>query len=92
MKIEEILKEIGNIESLINQSDASAGDNKEQNVDELDKKINEEKEKILLQVGKLNSESLTSKTTTCKEALDELHKIKKKQDESTKKLNSYKTF
>lgn len=87
LKIEEILKELGNVEALITQSETTAADCKEQNVEQLDQKINEEKEKISVQVSKLNSESLTSKITTCKEALDELGKIKKKQDECSKKLN-----
>ena len=85
-KIEEIVRDLSNIELLIQGADGQVADNKETNVEELDKKINEEKDKIVALIGKLNSEILVSKATTCKDALDDLKRIKKKFDESIKKL------
>jgi hypothetical protein len=81
-----------NIDEEITKTEGQVAEGKEQNVEELDKKINEEKEKIVLLIQKLGSETLTSKATSNKEALDELGKVKKKNDECLKKLNQYKGF
>lgn len=61
-------------------------------MEDLDKKINEEKEKIVNHIDKLQSESLMSKATPFNTALEELNKIKKKFDDSGKRLNTYKSY
>lgn len=61
-------------------------------MEELDRKINEEKEKINNHNEKITSETLMSKATPFNTAIDELNKIKKKFDESTKRLNQYKSY
>jgi hypothetical protein len=92
LRLESIGTEITDIERLIELSEEQVLTNKEQNVEELDKRINEEKEKIELQVEKINSEVLMTSITPNKESLEELARIKKKFDESTKRLNQYKTY
>lgn len=83
---------MNDLDTLISNSEGQIADSKENNVEELDKKINEEKEKIVAQIEKLTSESLMSKATIAKEALDELSKIKKKADDSVKRLDQYKKY
>lgn len=61
-------------------------------MEDLDKKINEEKEKIVGHIEKLQSENLMSKATPFNTALEELSKIKKKFDDSVKRLNTYKSY
>ena len=85
-KIESITQDIVEVETLLQEKEGEAALNKETNVEELDKKISEEKEKIVSHNEKLGSESLMTKNTPFKEALDELAKIKKKFDESVKRL------
>mmetsp|Transcript_9244 Transcript_9244/g.8680 ORF Transcript_9244/g.8680 Transcript_9244/m.8680 type:complete len:356 (-) Transcript_9244:2253-3320(-) len=90
--LDKITSDIGEIDKLIEQSEAQVVENKETNVEELDKRINEEREKIVNLTDKLLSETLMSSLTPWKEALEELTKIKKKTDESQKKLAQYKGY
>jgi hypothetical protein len=57
-------------------------ENRATNVEELDKRINDEKGKITEQVEKIGSDTLMTSVTPFKEALDELNRIKKRTDES----------
>ena len=72
ISIEKIGLEILDIEKLIETSEASVADNKETNVEELDKRINEEKTKILSHMEKISNESLMTSITPHKESLEEL--------------------
>jgi hypothetical protein len=72
--------------------EGAAADKKEENVEQLDQKINEEKEKIFGHIEKLNGENLMNKNTKFSEALDEINKIKKKFDQSVKMLGLFKSY
>lgn len=78
---------MGEIEELLKEKTGLAAENRDTNIEELDKKLNEEKEKIVNLNDKINSESLLSKNNGFKESLDELSKIKKRFDETIKRLN-----
>ena len=91
-KLELIVTNITEVENLIAQAEGSIAESKENNVEELDKKINEEKEKIMGHIDKLTSENLMSKATPFNTAIEELNKIKKKFDDSGKRLNTYKSY
>jgi dynein heavy chain len=73
------------VESAITTADGQVAEHKESNLEELTKKINEEREKISTQNEKLSSENLLTKSTPFKEALDELARTKKKFDESVRR-------
>lgn len=91
-KLELIVTNIAEVEELLAKSEGGVAEQKETNVEELDRKINEEKEKITGHIEKLGSEALMSKATPFGTALDELAKAKKKFDESVKRLNQYKSY
>lgn len=91
-KLELIVTNIADVESLIAQAEGGIAESKDNNVEELDKKINEEKEKIMNHIDKIQSESLMSKGTPFNTAIEELNKIKKKFDDSVKRLNQYKSY
>lgn len=90
--LDEITRDLGILEQDIANAQGSVEENKDTNVEELDKKINEERDKISQYIDKLKSETLISKDTTNKEALDELAKIKKRSDESVKKITQFKSY
>ena len=75
---------------MIIKSEAECIEQKEGNVDELEKKMAEETEKIVQLIEKVTtSELLMRADTPPKEALDEAAKIKKKFDASVERLNQY---
>lgn len=62
-------------------------------MEDLQKKVLEEQEKVQGLIQKVTeSPILTDAETPAKEALDEANKIKKKFDESVKKLSQYKGY
>ena len=84
-KLEQIQLDLNDVESAIVHADGQVAEHKENNLEELTKKINEEKEKVTVQNEKLSSENLLTKSTPFKEALDELARTKKKFDESVRR-------
>jgi len=66
---------------------------REQNVEDLGKKVVDEQNKVSELIEKVaQSETLIRADTPAKEALDEAAKIKRKFDESVKKLAQYKAY
>ena len=61
-------------------------------MEELDRKINEERVSISEWVEKIKPGRLISNDTLNKEALDELGKVKKKYDETVKKITQFKGY
>lgn len=61
-------------------------------MEELDRKINEERVRISELVEKIKTGRLISNDTLNKEALDELGKVKKKYDETVKKITQFKGY
>ena len=61
-------------------------------MEELDRKINEERVRISELVEKIKTGRLISNDTLNKEALDELGKAKKKYDETVKKITQFKGY
>jgi len=62
-------------------------------LEELDKRVLEEQEKVQALIEKVTtSETLIRADTPAKEALDEAARIKKRFDESVKRLASYKSY
>ena len=86
-RIDDITQLLQEVENMTQKCRGDCTEQKERNVEELDKIINVEKERIVSIIDRLNGEVLLTKTTTFKEALDDLGKIKKKCDESVKRLN-----
>jgi hypothetical protein len=66
---------------------------REQNIEELEKRVLEEQERVQGLIEKVGqSETLIRADTPAKEALDEAAKIKRKFDESVKRLSQYKGY
>jgi len=62
-------------------------------LEELEKRVLEEQEKVQALIEKVTtSETLIRADTPAKEALDEAARIKKRFDESVKRLGSYKSY
>jgi len=92
-KIEGLAAEIAEVEVLIQQAEATTLEAKEANVDELEKRLTEEQDKVSALIQKVTtSETLIRAGTPAKEALDEAAKIKKKFDGSVERLNQFKAF
>lgn len=71
------------VEKKIVEAEESTAGAKDINVEELDKRIADEQEKVVALIEKItNSETLIRAGTPSKEALDEASKIKKKFDSS----------
>ena len=78
---------------MINQSKSDITEQRENNVEDLQKKVLEEQEKIQALIEKITtSETLIRADTPAKEALDEANKIKKKFDDSVKKMAQFKGY
>lgn len=66
---------------------------REQNIEDLEKRVVEEQERVAALIEKVaQSETLIRADTPAKEALDEAAKIKRKFDESVKRLAQYKGY
>jgi chromosome segregation ATPase len=92
-KIEGLAAEIAEVEVLIQQAEATTLEAKEAKVDELEKRLAEEQDKVSALIEKVTtSETLIRAGTPAKEALEEAAKIKKKFDASVEKLNQCKAF
>lgn len=81
------------VEELITEAEQNTMQTKEGNVEELDKRIADEQEKVVALIEKIStSETLIRSTTPAKEALDEASKIKKKFDISVQRLDEFKAY
>lgn len=91
-KIDLIGDELLNVEILIRNADETALSQKESNVEQLTSVIQQEQEKLVDLIEKIESETLMSKVTPHREALLELKKLEQKFDGSIEKIDSYKSF
>jgi len=87
-KIEGLGTELAEVTKLVEKAEIDVTEQREQSVEALEEKIIEEQEKVKALIEKVgDSEVLIQATTPEKEALDEAAKIKKKFDESVKRLS-----
>lgn len=91
-KIESLTAELQEVAQIILTSKSNITEERESNVEDLQKKVVEEQEKVQSLIEKVSNDTLTSADTPAKEALDEAAKIKKKFDESVKRLSQYKGY
>mmetsp|Transcript_11712 Transcript_11712/g.17850 ORF Transcript_11712/g.17850 Transcript_11712/m.17850 type:complete len:417 (-) Transcript_11712:9814-11064(-) len=92
-KIEGLTTELADIEMLITKAEEETKESRDNNVEELGKRVIEEQEKVMALIEKVTtSEILIRADTPAKEALDEASKIKKRFDESVKKLGQFKSY
>ena len=92
-KIEGLTTELTEVEALIIKAEEETSESRENNVEELGKKVVEEQEKVQALIEKVQtSEILIRSDTPAKDALDEASKIKKRFDESVKKLGQFKQY
>jgi hypothetical protein len=81
------------VEQVIGKSDADTKEAKDGHLEELDKRVVEEAEKVQALIEKVTtSETLIRADTPAKEALDEANRIRRKFDESVKRLAQYKAY
>lgn len=86
-KIEGLQNEITDVQNSIDKAQAETHQQKEGNVEELEKKLVEEQERVQSLIDKVTtSETLIRAETLPKDALDEAGRIKKKFDESLRRL------
>lgn len=87
-KIEGLGTELQEVQKLVDKAEVDVTEQREANVDMLRDKVEEEQEKVRGLIEKVGeSEALIRADTPAKEALDEAAKIKKKFDESVKRLS-----
>ena len=91
-KIEEISDKLEKLKTALVEAEAKSGVNKAGNVESLVQKIEEEKTKLDDYIEKSQSETLMNKDIPAKDALDELSKLKKKYDETWKKIQKYQRY
>ena len=91
-KIEDIQKDLLDLEGVIAQAEAGVLDNKDGYMAEVNNKITEEKDKLAQHIEKLSGEQIMSSTTDPADALKILQRIKKDFDDSMGKLNRYKLY
>jgi hypothetical protein len=81
------------VEQVIGKSDADTIEAIDGHLEELDKRVVEEAEKVQALIEKVTtSETLIRADTPAKEALDEANRIRRKFDESVKRLAQYKAY
>ena len=92
-KIEALAAEIVEVEGLLQQAAETVKEAREANIEELDKRVIEEQEKVANLIEKLSSsEQLMKAHTPAKEALDEAAKLKKRFDNSVERLSQYQAY
>ncbi len=77
---------------ILQQSEGTVTENKDNYVADVDTKINEEKERLAQHTDNLGSEQLMSNQTDPADALKILQRIKKDFDDSSAKINRYKQY
>jgi len=92
-KIEALALEIAEVEDLLAGADDQAKNAREGNVEELEKRLMEEQEKVQGLIDKIvTSEALMKATTPPKEALEEAARVRKKFDASVERLHQYQAY
>jgi hypothetical protein len=92
-KIEGLGTELAEVAKLVEKAEVDVTEQREQNVEALEEKVVEEQERVRALIEKVGeSETLIRADTPAKEALDEAAKIKRKFDESVKRLSQYKGY
>jgi transcription termination factor NusB len=92
-KIEKSTAELLEVQNMINQSKSDIVEKRESHVEDLQKKVLEEQEKVQALIEKVTtSETLIRADTPAKEALDEATKIKKNFEISVKKMSQFKGY
>ena len=92
-KIEGLGTELQEVAKLVEKAEVDVTEQREQNVEALEEKVVEEQERVRALIEKVGeSETLIRADTPAKEALDEAAKIKRKFDESVKRLSKYKGY
>lgn len=92
-KIENLSSELADVLKLVDKAEVDVTEQREQNVEALEEKVLEEQEKVRVLIDRVgDSETLIRADTPAKEALDEAAKIKRKFDESVKRLSQYKGY
>ena len=87
-KIEGLGTELTEVGRLVEKAEADVGEQREQNVEALEEKVVDQQERVRALIEKVGeSETLIRADTPAKEALDEAAKIKRKFDESVKRLS-----
>jgi len=87
-KIEGLGTELVEVAKLVTNAEVDVTEQREQNVEALEEKVVEEQERVSALIEKVGeSETLIRADTPAKEALDEAAKIKRKFDESVKRLS-----
>ena len=87
-KIESLGAELQEVTRLVEKAEVDVTEQREQNVEALEEKVVEEQERVRALIEKVGeSETLIRADTPAQEALDEATKIKKKFDESVKRLD-----
>jgi hypothetical protein len=87
-KIEGLGTELQEVAKLVEKAEVDVTEQREQNVEALEEKVVEEQERVRALIEKVGeSETLIRADTPAKEALDEAAKIKRKFDESVKRLS-----
>lgn len=89
-KIERLATAIAAADARIREAEAATAEAAGTNVEELETRVAEEQERVHSLIEKVtSSETLIREATAPKEALEEAGKIKKKFDESVKRLDTY---
>jgi hypothetical protein len=89
-RIDQLTIDIENTEYELHKALEDAHKEREGHVEDLEKRLFEEQEKVKLLIEDVQTnEKLTRAETTSKEALDTAVRIRKKYDESVRKLNQY---
>lgn len=92
-KIESLATEIGEVEGLLVAAETTVQEARDANVEDLEKRVIEEQEKVQALIDKATtSEALIRSTTPAKEALEEAARIKKRFDSSVERLAQYKAY
>ena len=76
----------------MNEAEAKSGLQKETNVETLVSRIEEEKTRLDEYIEKSQSETLMNKDMPAKDALEELSKLKRRYDETWKKIQTYQEY